>query len=344
MKVLVTGATGFIGKEIVRELSVNNIEVTGVRGRKSSAELLNQNSEIKIVQLDISDVKSVSSGEKLGKFDVFIHSAGLAHQFGETKKEAFDAVNVEGTKNVADLSVKLGAKHFILIGSTAVYGIKPSGAEDSVHSRDFGAIDENTPTNPQTLYARSKLESEEVCREICERNNLPLTIFRLSPVIGEANIGNAARLISAIDKGRFLWIGKGENQKSLIYKNDVARACVELVKSKTGGGTEIFNLSSPPVTMKNFVDEIAKSLNKKIYDFSVSENFLKNVFLANSKFLGIKKLDKIKDTVEKWLSDDIYSAEKIERKYGFIPETSVSAAIGKQIEWYKNMETGNKKE
>ena len=57
----------------------------------------------------------------------------------------------------------------------------------------------------------------------------------------------------------------------------------------------------------------------------------------NSKFIRNKKLDKIKDTIEKWLSDDVYSAEKITEKYGFEPKTSISEAIDKQIEWYKKV-------
>jgi nucleoside-diphosphate-sugar epimerase len=276
--------------------------------------------------------------EKIGKIDVLIHSAGLAHQFGDTKKEEFDSVNVEGTRNIVNLSLNLQVKHFILISSTAVYGIKSLNVnvEETDDSKAFEAIDEYAQTNPQTLYAQSKLEAETVCREVCEKNNLPLTIFRLAPVIGEANVGNVARLISSIDKGRFLWIGKGENLKSLIYKNDVARACVALLK-REAGETEIYNLSAPPVKMKDFVNEIAGRLDKKIYGFSIPEKFIRNVFRINSKFIGNKKLDKIKDTIEKWLSDDVYSAGKINEKYGFVPKTSISKAIDKQIEWYKKV-------
>lgn len=334
MKVLVTGATGFIGKEIVSELSRDGWTIIGIGSRKSerkrTAADLKYRAEI--ITADITASEDISELEKIEKIDVLIHSAGLAHQFGDTGREEFYAVNVEGTRKITNLAVHLNAEHFILISSTAVYGIEP--ATDVKLAGVRKAFDEDAPTNPQTLYAKSKLEAERVCREICERNDLPLTIFRLSPVIGEANIGNVARLISSLDGGRFLWIGKGENVKSLIYKTDVARACVELCKNKKGK-TEVFNLSAEPVRMKDFVREIAGHLDRKVYKFSIPKKFVRSIFGVNSNFVRSKKLYKIETTVEKWLSDDVYPAQKIAGEYGFEPQTSVSEAIERQVKWYQ---------
>ena len=333
MKVLVTGASGFIGQEIVKELEKNDFEVFSVAGLKSARKISdsNSNKNKKIFFTDIANSESFSELKDLGAVDVVIHSAGLAHQFGDTKKEAFDRVNVLGTKNISNLAADLGAKHFILIGSTAVYGIKPATGEKHDSSFEkFISIDENTETVPQTLYAQSKLEAERDCKEICETKNIRLTIFRLAPVIGESNVGNVARLIETIRKGRFFWVGKGENYKSLIYKNDVARACVELIGKKTPG-TEIFNLAAPPVKMKEFVNEIARLLDKKIYNFYLPKQLFESVFSLNESFLKIGKVGKIKDTIEKWLSDDVYSAAKIAEKYDFKTQTTVYEGLAKQI-------------
>lgn len=337
MKVLVTGATGFIGKDIVSELIKNEFETIGIASLKSADKTSKQNSDCEILFADISDFETVSDLEKIGEIDVLIHSAGLAHQFGETKKEEFERVNVTGTKNISELAVKLDAKHFILIGSTAVYGIKPPSKKTDGKAETFETFDENTEPNPQTLYAQSKLDSEKVCLEICESNKIPLTIFRLAPVIGEANVGNVERLIETIKKGRFLWVGKGENLKSLIYKNDVARACVELInkKNQKDGATEIFNLAAPPIKMKTFVNEIARHLDKKIYNAFIPPELFEGVFWLNSKLTANKQIFKIQTTIEKWLADDVYSAAKITEKYGFVTKTPVLDAVKKQIDWNK---------
>lgn len=330
MKILVTGATGFIGREIVSELLENNFEVIGI-GRNENKLSLNR-SKFSFVKADITDFKSLTELEKLKDVEVIIHSAGLAHQFGETKRAEFEAVNVLGTENILAIAAKLRVKHFILIGSTAVYGFVPP-------IRNLNGkpplIDENTATNPQTLYAESKLKGEEICQRVCSDNRIPLTIFRLAPVIGEANVGNTARLISAIDKNRFVWIGGGNNLKTLIYKRDVARACVELIEKKRGA-TEIFNLAAEPVLMKDFVSEITKNLDKKILPIKIPAQILRLIFSFNEKTLSIGKIGKLSETIEKWLSDDVYCGGKIYEIYGFKPQTSISEAIRRQIYFYQS--------
>jgi nucleoside-diphosphate-sugar epimerase len=322
MKVIVTGAGGFVGKEIVGELLKNNNDVLGIGKTKHSKppELENKVSSDYFAS-DITDYKNLTGLEKLENVDAVVHSAGLAHQFGDIEKEKFYKVNVLGTKNIAELAVKIKAGQFILISSTAIYGIKKN------------SIDEETVCQPETLYAESKLEAENICIEICRQNNLPLTILRLAPVIGENNVGNAARLVSAIDKKRFVWIGKGENLKTLIYKNDAARAVLKILQNKKAG-IEVFNLAAKPVLMKEFVGEIEKQLKKKAPKFYIPSGILQRIFSINKKILGIAKINKISETVEKWLSDDIYSAQKIKKEYNFEAQTSIAEAIEKQVKFY----------
>lgn len=324
MKVLVTGATGFIGREIVSELSEGEFEIYQI----GNSNVKSQFSKEKFFKVDITSFEEVCELEQLKEADAVIHSAGLAHQFGNIEKEKFQKTNVEGTKNILELAVILKVKHFVLISSTAVYGTEKK------FGKNVKVTDESAACRPQTFYAESKLEAEQAAMEVCGQNNINLTIFRLSPVIGEGNAGNVARLVEAIDKKRFLWIGGGENYKSLIYKKDVARACREILMKKKKG-TEIFNLAAAPILMRDFVGDTAKNLNKKIPGFSIPPLLLEKVFQLNERTLKIKKIRKISETIEKWLSDDVYSAERFEREYNFRPGTSISEALEKQINWYR---------
>ncbi|MCY7377326.1 MAG: SDR family NAD(P)-dependent oxidoreductase [Pyrinomonadaceae bacterium] len=341
MKVLVTGATGFVGREIIAVLAESNIDLIAVGGKHSSSinqELPRKDNQPEFLSVDITDENSLAELEKVGKVDAVIHSAGLAHQFGDTKKEEFEAVNGRGTKNVLELAIKLGAQHFILIGSTAVYGVTPTGKTRKTAGKTIEineiAIDEECATNPANFYAESKLEAERICRRLCEENNLPLTIFRLAPVIGEANVGNVARLIEAIDKKRFLWIGDGKNLKTVIYKRDVALACLKLLHAKAPA-TEIFNLAGAPISMKEFVGEIARRLERRVFGFKIPVGLPRLVFRLNDGFFKLQKISKLGATIEKWLADDVYSAEKIKRRYGFTPATSVREALEKQVRRYR---------
>jgi nucleoside-diphosphate-sugar epimerase len=324
MKVIITGATGFVGKEIVSELSNDSFEIYQI----GNSNVNSSTSQTNFFKIDITNLGDVFQLKKLEVVDAVIHSAGLAHQFGKIERDKFQETNVVGTKNILELSLALNVKHFVLISSTAIYGTEKKT------SRDVKIIDEETAARPQTFYAESKLAAERTAIEICRQNNINLTIFRLSPVIGEENTGNVARMVETIDKKRFVWIGDGRNYKSLIYKKDVARACREILTKKKNG-MEIFNLASEPVLMSDFVASAAQNLNKKIPNFSISPQFLEKFFLLNEKTLKIKKIKNISQTIEKWLSDDVYSAEKFEREYNFKPEISILEGLKKQISWYQ---------
>lgn len=330
MKVLVTGASGFVGREIISELAANGHQVIGLsRSEKAPVENM---PNVSFRRADITVAESLSALERIEGVAAVVHSAGLAHQFGETAKEEFDLVNVEGTENVLKLAVGLRVRHFILVGSTAIYGIQKKSAR-AANSKP-AAIDEDAPPNPPTLYAESKLAGEAACRRVCEAHRIPLTIFRLAPVIGAANVGNVARLIEAIDRKRFVWVGDGGNLKSLIDKSDVARACVRLLEDKRGG-TEIFNLAAAPVRMKDFVGQIAAHLGVKVFPLKIPANLLRSFFRLNAGSLKIGKIEKISETVEKWLSDDVYAAEKIAETYDFRPSAPISEAVKRQIDHYR---------
>jgi GlcNAc-P-P-Und epimerase len=326
MRVLVTGAAGFVGRAIVSELLEKNIEVFCLGNSKSE----NKYNLPNFLRGDIRNFESLQHLSNLENIDTVIHSAGLAHQFGKTDERDFREINVEGTKNIAQIAVDLKAKHFILISSVAVYGSSKVDSNSDFVSEDF-------PLSPKGAYAKSKMEAELIAAEICEKNNIPLTILRLATVIGEGDPGNTARLIKAIDNRRFVWIGRGENLKSLAYKNDVAKACLSVLDKKSTK-TEIFNVTAEPVKMKEIVSSIAASLNKKVSRITIPIAIFDKIFSANSKIFRSKRLFKLSETVEKWLSSDVFSGKKIADEYGFRAETPISEALCRQVKFYKNRE------
>lgn len=320
MRVLVTGASGFVGRATVSEMVVANHEIFCL------ASLNGKNVENlpNVYRGNIADSESLRKLLEIGNCETVIHSAGLAHQFGKTSDEQFWNINVKGTENIARLAVKLKTKHFILISSVSVYGDVEKN----------GAIEESAVCNPQGIYAKSKFESEKIAREICESNQIALTILRPATVIGENDRGNTARLIEAIDRRRFVWIGKGENHKSLIYKQDVAKACLKVLKKRTTD-VEIFNVTSDSVKMIFIVSEIEKSLQKKVPKFKISVPMLKKIFEVNNKSINLGKINKVRSTIDKWISEDVFSGEKIFKEYGFRAETAIAEALKRQVEHYK---------
>ncbi|CAN5720014.1 NAD-dependent epimerase/dehydratase family protein [soil metagenome] len=311
---MITGVTGFIGGEIAAKLVAEKFDVIGLSRNAAKVR-----SEFTILNADITNREEVLSLAKEGSFDAVIHCAGLAHQFGEIGKERFENVNIKGTENIADLAVKANAGHFIYLSSTAVYGLQNN------------PMNEETECNPENFYAESKLEAENVCRKICEKNKIPLTILRLVPVVGKNSVGNVKRLIEAIHKRRFLWVGNGENKKTMIYVGDVAEACSMLLKKKKNG-TEIYNLASPPIKMRTLVSIISDQLKKKVPGFSIPAFLPAMFFGINSKTFNLKTIERMSQTFEKWLSEDVYPTDKIKTAYGFVAETPIEQAVKQQCE------------
>lgn len=320
MNILVTGADGFVGKAICEYLSAENYEIFKL---DSPRKIFVKNSK-HIYQADISEKRELEKIDFPQKIDVLIHCAGLAHQFGETAYEDFEKINVTGAANICDLAVRLRVGHFIQISSISVYGSNESKK----------SITENIVCKPTGFYGLSKLEGERVVREICEKNDINLTILRLATVIGEEDRGNVAKLIRAIGRKRFVWIGRGKNRKSLIYKKDVGRVCRLLVEKKNKGA-EIFNLSAEPMEMQKIVRVISDSLETTIPKFHISAELIQNLLKLNRLF-GLKKIKRISEKIDKWLAEDVYSADKIFKEYGFKPETDILDAIKRETVWYKN--------
>lgn len=327
MRVLVTGANGFVGNAICRDLLKNSHNVFKIVNQKFNVPLeQNPDRSFQTYSCDITDEKSISKIYEIGSIDVIVHCAGLAHQFQEVDNTKFWNVNVEGTRNICSLSSRLKPKHFIQISSVSVYG-----NVDEIY-KEF-PINENDICDPKDIYGKSKLEAENVCRKFFEKTQTKLTILRLATVIGEGDKGNVLRLIKLIDKKRFIWIGEGKNRKSLIYVTDVSKAVNELL-SCTISETEIFNVTAKDIEMSEIVKVISQCLEKKVPTIKLPDKFLNKTFRFLYKITKIKKFQGLSKSLEKWVSNDIYSGELFFQRYGFIPTVTIEKALEKEIVWY----------
>ena len=115
MKILVTGGSGFLGSEIIKKLIHNNFDVYNLDLIK------NENAKVNNFQINILDKNNIENIFKKYNFDIVIHSCAKVPI--SKSKYTFNEINVEGTKNVLDLSKKYLVKRFVYISSSAVYGI-----------------------------------------------------------------------------------------------------------------------------------------------------------------------------------------------------------------------------
>ena len=320
MLLVVTGAHGFLGSDIVRQAIGSGVPV-----RATDRDVNRCIADAEYVRADILDPPSLKP--VLRGATAVIHAAGLAHIFdaSEAAGAPFKAVNEIGTANVVQAAVGAGVRHFVLVSSVSVYG---DGSK--------GSCDETTPCNPMGAYAQSKWHAEKRAIELASGAGTALTILRMATIYGEGDPGNVARLIRTIDRGRFIWIGSGANRKSLIHREDAARACVVAAR-RPGSGVRIFNVAAPPCTMRQVVEEIATALGRPIPRWRVPAALaLHAARLAAQLARGHGRFGMLHGTVQKWLADDVYDASRFWQSYDFRTKVDLAHGIRREVAWYQS--------
>lgn len=203
-KLLFTGASGFLGHNVI-PLLTNEFDITtlGIT--------------------DEDDIKANIAQDDIplkDHYDVVLHAAGKAHIYPKTPEEvkSFYDINFEGTVNLCKALEKVGLpKSFIFISTLDVYGMS-AGVN----------IDEDTPTNPTSHYAISKLQAEKYLLKWANDNGIKLGILRPALMAGPNPPGNLRAMISGVQKGYYLNIDGGHTRKSLMMIYDIANLVLRI--------------------------------------------------------------------------------------------------------------------
>lgn len=233
-KLLFTGGTGFLGKNVM--------------------PLLNERYDVTtcgITPDDMIKANFVSEVPELPeKYDIVLHACGKAHVVPKTdaEKKAFFDVNYQGTVNLCKGLEKVGLpKALVFISTVAVYGC------------DFGdMITEDHSLDGETPYAKSKIMAEEYLTGWCKNHNVVLGILRPSLLAGKNAPGNLGSMVKGVKKGYYMNIAGGKVIKSILMADDIARI-LPLVAEK-GGVYNVCDTFQP--TFGQISESVAKQLGK----------------------------------------------------------------------------------
>ncbi|GJL57093.1 MAG: UDP-galactose-4-epimerase [Nitrospirales bacterium] len=241
-KVLVTGANGFLGQEIVTLFQKDYHVIASSRHGSSFLT-----SAVDYVSADL--VKDQISDIFPDNIDVLVHAAGVM------PGSAFNVTqNVTMTQRIIDWAIKAEIRSIVLVSSASVY------------APFDGAQQESFECKPESEYGKSKLDSEKYALDATANLKVNLIILRMPALIGPTRQGNVGRLIQALATNRFLLIGDGANRKSLLHVKDAALACLRVVGNLENDYSskvrKVFNVSAMSPTMADIIDFTCKELNK----------------------------------------------------------------------------------
>jgi nucleoside-diphosphate-sugar epimerase len=239
-RVLVTGATGFVGSHIARAFVEAGYEVLcGVRATSDLRWI--SDLPIECVPLDLSG-RSEDLPRAVENADLVVHAAGITRA---RREEDYYSINAEGTRRLVDAALGAGVRRFVLISSLAARGPDDPTKGDRDH--------------PESAYGRSKLEGEEHLRSVGGR--MEAIVLRPAAVYGPRDT-DLLPLFKMASRG-WLLLPSGANLLQPVYAEDVARAAVAAARKATGFGP--FPVAeNRRYTWKDVVAALEKALGRTV--------------------------------------------------------------------------------
>tara|TARA_B100000989_G_C19510306_1_gene458651 strand:- start:867 stop:1856 length:990 start_codon:yes stop_codon:yes gene_type:complete len=238
-KVFIIGGLGFLGSRVVSRLIKKNIPY-------QVGDIVNCSK--KNIKLNIEDLDSL---DQIAESNTIINLAAV-HRDDVRPLSLYDAVNVEGSRNICKAARKHKINRIIFTSSVAVYGL---GEKE---------MDESSEINYFNDYGRTKYLAEQIYKKWYEEDpiNRTLVIIRPTVIFGEGNRGNVYNLLKQIASKRFVMFGNGKNPKSMAYVENVASFLEYSLNFKPG--LHIYNyVDKPDLDMNSLISETRNILFKK---------------------------------------------------------------------------------
>lgn len=321
-RVLITGASGFVGYHLIAAALASDLEVFAAVRPSSNIQHLKEFS-IQYTNPDFTSTEALKKELEEKQYDYIIHAAGIT---SAKTKEEYTTVNADYTRNLAlaAVSAQINLKKFVFVSSLAALGPLTDLAD---------TIEDYSPGHPVTSYGESKLLAEKYLSEI---DGLPLLVIRPTAVYGPRE-KDIFILLQTINKGLEPHIGRFRQQISFIYVKDLAAIIVDALFSEVTNRQ--YNICDGNVYDRYALAEgVKKALNKKTWKFhlpvfavsglaSIMEMIYRNS--ASAPTLNKEKMNEL--TAVNWAC----SIEGVKKDIGFLPQYNLEKGLVETINWYK---------
>ena len=327
MKILITGASGFIGSFIVEEALKRDFE-TWAAVRKSSSKAFLQDERIHFIELNLSSKEQLVEQLKGQQFDYVVHAAGVTKCLN---KADFRRINTEGTKNLVNALLEMGMplKRFVFISSLSIFGaIKEQQPYEEIRETD-------TP-QPNTAYGRSKLEAEQYLTTLGDR--LPYIILRPTGVYGPRE-KDYFIMAKSIQQHSDFAVGYKRQDITFVYVQDVVQA-VFLALDRGENGRKYFLSDGQVYQSTTFSDLIHEELGRPWWIRITAPVWVLRVVTFFGEYVGrmtgkVTALNNDKYNIlipRHWRCDIQPAIDEL----GYQPQVQLAEGVKRSIKWDKD--------
>jgi nucleoside-diphosphate-sugar epimerase len=320
MRVLITGAGGFIGSHLVDDQLARGREVTALDINTDRLRPLAGSPRLKILEGDFANPDLPEPG--LGDHDICFHLAS-AHLETDVSDAYFWSVNVENTLAFVKRCQAAGLKRFVHCSSVGVYG-----------DIENPPADEDSECLPEVAYEKSKLAGERAVVDFAREAGYDLVVLRPAWVYGPRD-PRTERLFRTIAKGRFFYVGDGRKLRHPIYIADMVEAFEIAAKHSSPPG-EVYIIAGPrAVTLEELAREIAKCVGVKAPTLKLPLGLVWAgcvVLEAGSKITGMKA-PFTRRSLKFYTGNTAFSIEKARTALGFNPKVDLEEGLERTYHW-----------
>lgn len=319
-RVLVTGATGFLGKYLVEELINNGYEVVAQGRKENILNNLKEQYKVNILKCSLNEIKNIDMN-----IDCVIHAAALSTVWG--KWQDFYDSNVLGTENVIKFCLKNNVRRLIYVSSPSVYSAKFD--RFNIKEEDF---DKNNKLN---FYIKSKILAENLINKI-DNQKLETVIIRPRGLFGIGDTSLVPRLINANSKIGIPLFNDGKNVVDITCVENVAYS-LRLAMEKEEANGNIYNITNgDPTEFKNILDKLFTELEERANYRKMNINlmyFVASVIELFYKLFRIYKEPMItKYTIATLGYSQSLNIEKAKKDLDYNPKITLEEGIKKYAE------------
>lgn len=311
MNILITGATGFVGRNLVAALAHTK--------HKMLCAVSRQDHKLLAEQVIIDRLELQSDWRPLLKdIDVVIHLAARVHVMNDTEKsplEVFCQVNSIATKKLAEQAAECGVKRFVYLSSIKVNG------EYTIKGFPFT---EESLTEPEDPYGKSKLYAEQYIQTVCETSTMEFVIIRPPLVYGPEVKANFLKMLQLVNKGWPLPFKNIFNRRSFVFIDNLVSALCEVALAPAAANQIYLIADDVAWSLSDLLLILAREMEVKLRLFSVPGRLLA---------LKLLRLDNVKQRLFGSLE---VSNNKLKNQLGWIPPVDSIEGLSKTAKWYKN--------